>query len=166
MTTLMDDLKGLYNSLTVFNEGTILSQFPKPIKVQFVKDYNSLLFEQGSNSVFSQIPVYYSLGLWEDLTDPTWLLPEDYDNLMGNLQAVIMDPKGYLLRDRTCISPQMYGFDIYVQDPLQPWIGPEIISEIRFISGKNRFWKTRISKKYNVPLINNYKKSKSKDERD
>lgn len=158
----MDDLKGLYNSLTVFNGSAILSKFPKPIKVQFVKEYNALFFESEGQSLFNQVPIYYSLGLWEDLQEPTWLLPEDYDELMGSLQAVIMDPKGYLLKERTCISPQKYGFDIYVQDPLQPWKGPEIITEIRFVSGKGRLWKKRIENKYKVQLVNNFKPKRKK----
>lgn len=159
----MDDLKSLYNDLTQFSKPVVESQFPKPIKVQFSKEYNALFFECGSISLFSQIPVYYSLALWEDISKPTWLLPEDYDVLMSNLFAVIMDPKGYLLKERTCLSPQNYGFDIYVQDPNQMWKGPEIISEIRFISGKNRIWKKWIERKYKTKLIDNFKKNNEND---
>lgn len=159
----MDDLKGLYNDLTTFSKTTIESQFPKPIKVQFSKEYNALCFEQEGKLIFSQIPTHYCLGLWEDIgKEPTWLLPEDYDALMSNLYAVIMDPKGYLLRDRTCLSPQLYGFDIYVQDPNQMWKGPEIIASLRFISGKNWLWKKWISRKYHTQLVNNFKKSEKK----
>lgn len=162
MTTLMDDLKGLYNELTVFSKQTVESQFPKPIKVQFSQEYQALFFEQSGKSLFTQVPVYYSLGLWEDLQNPTWLLPEDYDRLMSSLFSLIMDQNGYLLKERTCLAPQNYGFDIYIQDPIQPWKGPEIITEIRFISGKSWLWKKWIERKYKIKLIDNFKKTEEK----
>lgn len=163
MTTLMDDLKSLYNDLTTFNEGTILNQFPLPIKVQFNKERNALFFEQRGKSILSHVPVYYSLGLREDLENPTWLLPQDYDRLMASLYHVIMDGNGYLLRDRTCLSPENYGFSIYSQDPHEPWKGPELISTIRFISGNNWLWKKWICRKYKIKLVNNFKQEKNNE---
>ena len=153
MTTLMEDLRTLYNDLTVFNEGTVISQFPIPIQVQFSKDYQALKFEQKGKLVYSHTPVYYSLGLVEDIQKPTWLLPEDYIKLMDNLQYVIGDNHSYLLQDRTCVSPENYGFDIYYTDPRELWKGPDKIAEIRFISGTGRFWKWRIKKKYGSEFI-------------
>lgn len=156
----MDDLKSLYNDLTIFNEGTILNQFPLPIKVQFSKDHNALFFEQRGKSILSHVPAYYCLGLRENLTKPTWLLPQDYDQLMASLLHLIMDGKGYLLRDRTCLAPENYGFTVYSQEPYEPWKGPELIASIRFISGNNWLWKKWISRKFRIQLIDNFKTEK------
>lgn len=154
MTILMDDLRSLYNDLTTFNEETILNKFPTPIQVQFDKDYNSLRFEQKGKTVYTRIPVYYSLGLWEDLQDPTWLTPEGYEELMSSLQYVIADKSGYLLESRTCLSPENYGFDIWGEELREPWKGPNLLASIRFVSGTSWLFKWWVSRKYKVKLSN------------
>ena len=162
MTTLMEDLRTLYNELTVFNEGTVISKLPVPIQVQFDKEYQSLRFEQGAKSLYTHVPVYYSLGLVEDLSKPTWLLPDDYIYLMDNLQYVIGDPHSYLLQDRTCLSPENYGFDIYYTDPRELWKGPSRIANVKFISGKSWWFKWKVSRQYGIKLIDNVNKKKEK----
>ena len=48
------------------------------------------------------------------LKKPTYLLPEDYDYLMSSMQSLIAG--GKLIEDRTVLSPENYGFDIYSVD--------------------------------------------------
>ena len=133
MATLQDDLIEIYNSLVVFSKDIINNPRPRPIKVYFEKESRLLVFEEGGNSVRLWTPIYYTLGL-EDLVKPTYLLPEGYDYLMSELKNVI--DSGLLLKDRTVLSPENYGFDIYSTDLKEMWRGPEIKANIIFISGR------------------------------
>ena len=132
MTTLQNDLLEIYNSLVTFSEKTLDPKFPCPIVVSFIENDNQLSFEQGSNSIRLSLPLYYCLAL-EDLKKPTYLLPEDYDYLMSTLQSLI--GSGELIKDRTCLSPENWGFDIYGVDLRQFKKGPNILGSIRFVSG-------------------------------
>lgn len=161
----MEDLRTLYNQLTIFNKETVLSNFPLPIKVQFIKENNALFFEQKGQSLYTNVPVYYSLGLVEDLyKSPSWLTPEGYIDLMENLQYVIGDSHSYLLQDRTCLSPENYGFDIYYTNNLELWKGPERVARIRFVDGVSWFFKWRVSRKYKLELVNYYRKDREDGE--
>lgn len=147
MTTLQNDLIEIFNTLVIFSEGTITGSFVNPIKVHYEKDNRLLVFEQKGKSARIGIPTYYSLAL-EDIQKPTYLLPEDYDYLMSTLQELIIS--GELIRERTCLSPENYGFDIYSVSLKDPNNGPEIIGKIRFISGNSWLFKWRTKRKYKL----------------
>lgn len=148
MTTLQNDLLEIYNSLVVFSDSTIKSGvFADPIKVYYEMDNRLLVFEQKGKSVRIGLPVYYSLNL-EGIQKPTYLLPQDYDYLMATLQSLIMS--GELLKERTCLSPENYGFDIYAVNLKEAHKGPDIIGSVRFISGNSWFFKWRTKRKYNL----------------
>lgn len=148
MTTLQDDILGIYNNLLIFNEDTIVSKFPIPITVSFEKDSNSILFEQRGKSCRLGIPLYYCLGLEDLIGKKTYLLPEDYDYLMSTLSDLI--GSGELIKDRTCLSPENYGFDIYSVNMSEFWKGPGIIGSVRFISGTSWLFKFWTRRKYKL----------------
>ena len=145
MVTLQEDILGLYNELTVFSKKTLDPKLPCPITVKFEEENNHVLFEQNGTSVRLSLPLYYCLGL-EDLKKPTYLLPEDYDYLMSSMQSLIAG--GKLIEDRTVLSPENYGFDIYSVDLRRFNKGPEIIGRIRFVSGTSMFFKLWTKFKY------------------
>ena len=147
MTTLQTDLLEIYNSLVAFNEKTIKSNFPKPILVRFEKASNLLVFEQAGTSVRLGLTNYYCLAL-EDLEKPTYLLPEDYDYLMANLSQLINS--GELLKDRTALSPENYGFDIYGVNLQELWKGPDKLGTVRFVSGTSWLFKFLVKRKYKL----------------
>lgn len=148
MTTLQNDLLEIYNSLVIFSDSTIKSGvFTIPIKVFYEKDNRLLVFEQKGKSVRLGLPTYYCLAL-EDLEKPSYLLPEDYDYLMASLQSLIMS--GDLIKERTCLSPENYGFDIYATNLKELYKGPDVIGRIRFISGNSWLFKLKVKLKYKI----------------
>ena len=144
---LQEDLIEIYNSLVVFSKNIINNPRPKPIKVYYEKESRLLVFEEGGTSVRLWTPIYYVLGL-DDLIKPTYLLPEGYDYLMSELKNVI--DSGILLRDRTTLSPENYGFNIYAADPKNLSAGTEIKAEIIFISGRGRLFRWLVKRKYKL----------------
>lgn len=133
MTTLQNDLIEIYNNLTVFSKRTLDEKLPElPITVKYDITSRQLIFSQEGKSVRMQIPVYYCLGL-DSLTKSTYLLPKDYDYLMKTLQSLAYS--GELIKDRTCLSPENFGFDIYGVNLDEFEKGPKILGEIRFVSG-------------------------------
>jgi hypothetical protein len=146
---VQEDLLEIYNNLTEFSKTTVQADNPVPIRVRFEKDSigSPLVFEQKGITVRLRIPIYYCLGL-EDLEKPTYLLPKDYDELMHNLQKVIYDSR--ILEDRTSLSPENYGFDIYSIDTKEFNKGPEVIGSIRFISGNSWIFKLITKWKYKL----------------
>lgn len=147
MTVLLEDLLEIYNSLVVFSDETIKSKFPTPIKVFYEKSSRLLVLEQKGRSVRLYNPIYYCLDL-EEIEKPTYLLPKDYDYLMSTLQDLINS--GKLLEDRTIISPENFGFDVYCTDNRELWKGPNIIGRVRFISGKSWLFKKIVERKYKL----------------
>lgn len=147
MTELQDDLLEIYNSLVLFSDETVKSNLPKPIKVFYEMSSRLLVFEQGGKSVRLYTPNYYCLDL-ESLEKGTYLLPEDYDYMMSTFLTLISS--GDLLKSRVCLSPENYGFDIYLVNLNELWKGPDIIGRIRFISGKSRLFKWRVKRKYKL----------------
>lgn len=149
MTTLQNDILEIYNSLIVFSETTINIPRPTPIKVYFEKESRLLVFEQKGKSVRLWVPVYYCLGL-EDLSEskPGYLLPDGYDYLMSELQNIIYSKR--LLNDRTTLSPENYGFDIYDVDQAELWKGPEVKAQIKFISGSGWIFRWLVKRKYKL----------------
>lgn len=143
--TLQNDLLELYNLLVDFNKTTLKAAIPKPISVKYIKDSRLLSFEQEGLQINTSIPIYYCLGL-EDLEKPTLLLPKDYDQMMGSLQYAIMS--GELIKPRTIISPENYGFDIYATNIRELWKGPDIIASVRFVSGVGKLFKFITKLKY------------------
>ena len=67
---------------------------------------------------------------------------------MSELKFII--DSGLLLKDRTILSPENYGFDIYGTDLKELWKGPEVKSSIRFISGKGWFFRWNTKRKYKL----------------
>ena len=147
MVTLQNDILEIYNSLVVFSDDTVKSNFPIPIKVKYEKESNLLVFEQKGKSVRLGLPVYYCLAL-DELEKPTYLLPEDYDYLMSNLLDLLNS--GELIKDRTALSPENYGFDIYAVNMREFWKGPDIIGRVRFISGTSWLFKFIVKRKYKI----------------
>lgn len=147
MTTLQNDILEIYNSLVVFSDNTVKTNFPTPILVRYEIESRLLVFEQLGNSVRIGLPVYYCLGL-EDIKKPTYLLPEDYDYLMYTLQSLISS--GELIKPRTIISPENYGFSIYAVNLKELFKGPRMIGNIKFISGKSWIFKLFTKLKYKL----------------
>lgn len=147
MTTLQNDILEIYNSLVEFSDNTVKSNFPVPITVRYERESRLLIMEQKGKSVYLNLPIYYCLAL-ENLKKPTYLLPEDYDYLMSTLQLLIAS--GELIKDRTCVSPENYGFDVYAVNINEMYKGPGLIGQVRFISGTSWFFKYRTRKKYKL----------------
>jgi len=149
MTKLQSDLIEIHNSLTVFNDKVIVCENPKPIKVWFDVDTKSLAFEVPGTSLRLHVLNYYCLDL-EELVEPTYLLPEDYEKLMYNLNKLI--GSGKLIEERVCLSPENWGFNVFWTNPRELEKGPDILAggKIRFISGNSWLfkWKTKVN--YNL----------------
>lgn len=148
MTRLQDDLLGLYNDLVNLSKATLENKIQQPIKVTFEENMNSLSFEQAGKKIYSQVPLYYG-GKIKEIKD-TWLLPKDYDYLMGTLSQLLQD--GILIKDRVCISPEVYGFDVYLtdQNTLKFKNGPVLLGQVRFCSGNSWLFKKLIHYKYDA----------------
>lgn len=149
MTTLQTDLLDLYNALVPFSAKTLDPKLPCPIKVQFIKNDNQVIFEQGGLSIRLVLPLYYCLGL-DSFKKSTYLLPNDYDYLMSTLQSLISS--GKLIEDRTCLSPENYGFDIYGVNLKEFNKGPGILGKIRIVSGTSWIFKKYVKFKYRKSL--------------
>lgn len=145
MITLQNDLLEFYNALTSFSKVTLDEKFPCPITIYFVEKDNQVVFEQKGMSIRLNLPLYYCLGI-ETLKKPAYLLPKDYDYLMSTLQSLISS--GALIEDRTCLSPENYGFDIYKVDLRRFGKGPVILGSVRLISGKGWIFRTYVKYKY------------------
>ena len=148
MTQLQDDLLEVYNSLVDFSDTTVKTNFPIPIKVWYEIDGRLLVFEQKGKSVRISLPVYYCLALDSLVNQPTYLLPEDYDYLMSTLQGLI--GSGELIKPRVCISPENYGFDVYCLDLKNFNKGPELLGQIRFVSGTGWLFKYLTKRKFKL----------------
>ena len=144
---LQEDLIEIYNTLVMFSDTTVNTNIPSPIVVRYERDSRMLVFEQRGLSARTNLPIYYCLGL-EDLEESTYLLPEDYDYIMSSLRDLINS--GRLLEDRTTLSPENYGFDIYAVNTYtsELWKGPGIIGRIRFVSGTSWWFKFKTKRKY------------------
>lgn len=147
MTTAQEDLIEIYNNLLVFNKNTLLVENPTPIVVKFDKSANSLVFSQKGINLHLSLPIYYSLGL-DEIKGETYLLPNDYNYLMLSLASVISG--GKLIEERTTISPENYGFDVYAVDLREFWKGPQLLGKIRFISGNSWVFKLITKIKYKL----------------
>ena len=149
MVTLQIDLLEIYNNLVEFSKTTVLTDRPIPITVKYEKDGvgSPLLLEQKGISVRLRLPIYYCLGL-DSIKKPTYLLPDDYNYLMNTLQSMIADDR--ILDERTCLSPENYGFDIYAVDLREFSKGPDRIGSVRFVSGNS--WLFRLFTKWKYKL--------------
>ena len=148
MTGLQEDLIETYNNLVAFSKTTVSSENPLPIRVWLDREGvgTPLVLEQKDISVRLRLPIYYCLGLDDLKGKYSYLLPEDYNYLMQTLQTLIADPR--ILEDRTCVSPENYGFDIYAIDPKEFSKGPETIGRVRFVSGNSWFFRILMKWKY------------------
>jgi hypothetical protein len=67
---------------------------------------------------------------------------------MQSLSGVI--GSGKLLEDKLCISPENYGFDIYLIDFKEFWKGPDKIATVRFVSGNSWVFRMLVKFKYKI----------------
>lgn len=150
MTNLQNDLLEIYNNLVSFSKTTLQITNPKPITVKYDRGAlgNPLVFTQENLNVRLRLPIYYCLGLEGLEKRPSFLLPKDYDYLMRSLASMIEDPK--ILEDRTCLSPENYGFDVYALDQRNVGKGLERIGGIRFVSGSSWLFRLFIKWKYKI----------------
>lgn len=148
MTRLQDDILEFYNTLQEFSKETLEGPIKTPIKVTFEKEHNSISFEQKGRKIFLPTLNYYCGSLKK--IKNSWLLPDDYDQLMGNLQKVI--GSGVLIQDRVCVSPEIYGFDIYKTEVSTKTFGegPQLLESFRFVSGTSWIFKLIAKLKYNL----------------
>lgn len=146
MTRLQDDILQIYNTLTDFSKNTLLAPIQLPIKVGYSDSLNSLTFEQRGLKVTLPILNYYCKDL-KNLQD-TYLIPKDYDFLMDSLTRMI--ESGALLHDRVCLSPERFGFKIFDTTPITTLLreGPQLISEVRFVSGNSWLFRKLIKLRY------------------
>lgn len=144
MTKLQDDLLQIYNALVVFSKSTLSDVVPTPIVVKYLEEHNSILFEQKGKSVMLQVLNHYC-GFLRNIKK-TYLMPRDYDFLMNSLSTII--GSGKLLEDRVLVSPELYGFDIYMTDPRTSEIkkGPVLLSSCRFVTQNS--WLFRMITKF------------------
>lgn len=143
MIRLQDDILEVYNMLTDFSSSTLSGL---PIKVEYSESLNALCFEQKGLRVAISVLNYYCENL-KHLKE-TYLLPEDYDILMSSLSGVI--ESGVLIHDRVCVAPVKYGFMIY-ETPGQTISlkdGPQLLGDLRFVSGNSWLFKKIIKFKY------------------
>lgn len=144
MTRLQDDILGVYNSLTDFSNNTLSGPVQLPIKVEYSESLNALCFEQKGLKVAVSSLNYYCENL-KNLKE-TYLLPEDYDRLMGSLSGII--GSGILLHDRVCLSPSRFGFRLYETQLGALKEGPQFLVDIKFVSGNSWLFKKIIKLKY------------------
>lgn len=146
LVRLQDDLLETYNALTSFSKSNNPTE---PIKVRLDKNAigSPLVLEYKGTTVRLRIPWYYCLGL-EYLEKPSYLLPKDYVRLMSSLRSLIMSP--LIIEDRTCLSPENYGFDVYAIDPKEFNKGLGLIGSIRFVSGNSWIFKLLVKWRYKL----------------
>ena len=143
MIRLQDDILEVYNMLTDFSSNTLSGL---PIKVEYSESLNALCLEQKGLRVAISVLNYYCESL-KHLKE-TYLLPVDYDILMSSLSRVI--ESGVLIHDRVCVAPVKYGFRIY-ETPSQTISlkdGPQLLGNLRFVSGNSWLFKKIIKFKY------------------
>ena len=58
----------------------------------------------------------------------------------------------FITENRTCVSPENYGFDVYAVNIRELYKGPEIIGSVRFVSGTSWFFKWKTKRKYKLYL--------------
>ena len=148
MTKLQDDFLNIYNSLVEFSEITLRGALSIPICVSYDISMNSLFFEQRGKKVGLTVPNYYS-GYLRNIKN-SYLLPRDYDYLMATLSTLI--ESGALLRERVCVSPELFGFDVYETNLKDIKNGPKLLGQIRFISGNSWIFKIITKLKYKKVL--------------
>ena len=146
MARFQDDILVIYNSLTDFSETTLLSPERLPIVVRFSESLNSLTFEQKGRKISIPVLNYYCKNL--KFLKNTYLLPDDYDYLMGTLSRII--ESGVLLHDRVCLSPIRYGFEVYDTNSRTQYLkeGPQLIGRVVFASGNSWLFRKLIHLKY------------------
>ena len=67
---------------------------------------------------------------------------------MSNLLSLLNS--GELIKDRTALSPENYGFDIYAVNMRELQKGPDVIGRVRFISGTSWLFKFIVKRKYKL----------------
>ena len=67
---------------------------------------------------------------------------------MGNLSLII--GSGKALEDRILVSPELYGFDIYMTDPRTTEIskGPQLLCSCKFVSDNSWLFRLMTKLKY------------------
>lgn len=140
MAKLQDDLLEVYNNLVELQEN-VLGEQPCPVSVTFDTGMDCLSFRCQGKGIYLR-PLNYYISR-PDLIRDTFLLPQDYDGLMKNLETVIKGNK--LIEDRILVSPGLDGFDLYLADTRNLKRGAMFLKTFAFISGTSRWfkWKTK-----------------------
>jgi len=141
----------MYNNLTEFSKTISTSTNPMPIRVWFDREgiESPLVFEYKGISVRLRLPIYYCLDLEELEGKGSYLVPEDYNNLMQSLSDLIYDER--VLNDRGIVlSPENMGFDVYAIDIKQFQKGLEFVRGVRFVSGSGWWFRLKTKFKYGI----------------
>lgn len=148
MNKLQDDFIYIYNSLQSFSKETLEGLTQNPIRVDFDNSFNSICFEQKGNKVYLPTLNYYA-GHLKDIHN-SWLLPNDYDYLMKTMSSLIKVDNGPLINEHILVSPEYYGCDIYLTKVTTATFknGPELIGQLRFVSGNSWLFKKITNFKY------------------
>ena len=77
MITLQEDLLDLYNSLVSFSAKTLDQRTPCPLTISFKEEENTLVVEQGGDSIRLRLPLYYCLGL-DTLKKPSAIILRNF----------------------------------------------------------------------------------------
>ena len=146
MTKLQDDLLQIYNALVVFSKSTLGDVISRPIVVSYLPEHNSIRFRQNGKEVMLQVLNYYC-GFLKNIKT-TYLLPKDYDILMSNLSMVI--GSGKLIEERVLVSPEPYGFEIYMTDSKTTEFskGPQLLCSCKFVSDNSWLFRIMTKLKY------------------
>lgn len=143
MSRLQDDLLEVYNNLVELNE-VVLGDNPCPVAVEYDEGMGCLSFKVPQKGLYLRPLNWYIIR--PDQVKPTWLLPEDYDELMAGLQKVIK--AGRLVQERICLAPKESGFDLYLADSRNLSRGAALIGEFRFWSGTGKWFNWTTKRKY------------------
>jgi hypothetical protein len=150
ITGLQDDILEIYNSLVEFSKTTLGGALPVPIRVTYDEKLETLFFEQAGKKIGLWVTNWYAGGLKNLCGAGSYLMPQDYDYLMATMSGVI--ESGVLLEEHTCVSPEMYGFDIWATTRREAKEGPKLRAQIRFVSGNSWLFKVRTKIKYKSVL--------------
>lgn len=152
MTEPQEHLRSLFNLLTRFSKRTVQSNYPKPIRVSYDKSNNLVLFNQFGDSIYTEIPLIY--GWWNKLKKYTYLLPEDYDTVMRDINNVINS--GELLNKSVLISPADFGFSVYTSEEKTGGLGffqvtsPQLVLSVKLVSDTTEEFVKQVEEEYDL----------------
>lgn len=141
MISIQEDLIFFYNEMTKYSSEL-------PIGVKYNIENKTIQFRQYSKTSNFSVLNNYCKSL-RNLTDTTALLPSDYITMMNSLKSLINS--GKLINERVLVSPEKYGFSVFLAEGTAPEFGPLEVSKIRIIS--SNWWLFRKIMKIRYKLI-------------